>query len=388
VAAVRANISRYRISAGYRYRVRITNRRLLKTAGKFNRAGFTTRRDAEAYARRIQPVLAQLEAGDVELGHTFGELIEEYEADALPRLNAKDRVARRRQLEWWRDQLGSDTPIATVTPPRISRALAALAKQPPLSAPRGKLQPRKADGRTLSASTVNRYRAGLSAVFTFAVKDLYWIDQNPVHRTRLLREPDGRVRYLEPEEIRRLGECIDRRSGHLQLLFWLAICTGARVNELLTATWRNLTFAADGSAMLRIPTSKNGEPRCLPVTLAKAVTLLKVQRIRFKKTGDLIFPPERRGKKHAAWSTRWREALLEAGIDDFRFHDLRHCFASYCAMDGLDGLQIADLTGHKTLAMVRRYSHLNPRSRLKNAARAVGAMGLALSEVTECDSQK
>ena len=57
-----------------------------------------------------------------------------------------------------------------------------------------------------------------------------------------MKEPAGRVRYLELDEIRRLGECIDRRGGHLQLLFRLAICTGARASEPLSGTWRNLRF--------------------------------------------------------------------------------------------------------------------------------------------------
>jgi integrase len=219
VAAVKANVTRYRIRAGYRYRIRITNRRLLKIAHKFNRAGFTTRRDAEAYVRHIQPFISRLEAGDVELGHTLGELIERYTTEALPRLNRKDRAARPRQLNWWKSQCGSESLIASVTPPRISRALRELSRQSPLHAPRAKVQPTKDDGRTLSPATVNRYRAALSALYAFAVKDLYWTDSNPVHKTRIMKEPAGRVRYLELDEIRRLGECIDRRGGHLQLIF-------------------------------------------------------------------------------------------------------------------------------------------------------------------------
>jgi hypothetical protein len=121
---------------------------LLKIAHKFNRAGFTTRRDAEAYGRHIQPLISRLRRALVELGHTLGELIERYTTEALPRLNRKDRAARPRQLNWWKRQFGSESLIASVTPPRISRALRELSRQSPLHAPRAKVQPTKNDGRT------------------------------------------------------------------------------------------------------------------------------------------------------------------------------------------------------------------------------------------------
>ena len=73
----------------------------------------------------------------------------------------------------------------------------------------------------------------------------------------------------------------------------------------------------------------------------------------------LLFPSLKDPAKPYAFRTSWEKALKAAEINDFRFHDLRHSCASYLAMDGATLLEIADVLGHKTLAMVKRYSHLS-----------------------------
>lgn len=379
MSAVTANISKYRTKSGIRYRVRITNRRLKRVARPFNRAGFRTRREAEDYARSVREKVARLERGEVEFGKTIGELVDRYERDAAGLLNATDRRVRVTQLRWWRDFLGSETALADVSPRRITEGLKALAKKPRASRPRGKRQPFDKQTPRIVPATINRYRAALSAVFAFAIKDLYWIDRNPVHHTRTLRESRGRVRWLEPDELKRLGEAVDAQSGHLPIMFWLALSTGARQGEILSARWSQVSFEKRDEVTISLDKTKSGERRVLPVILPKAVCLLREQKLRFGSSSDLVIPTERPGKKHHRWRKFWVEALKQAEIEDFRFHDLRHCFASYLAMQGHDAIQIADLTGHKSLAMVKRYSHLNPASRQRNAKSALVGMGLLQS---------
>ena len=379
MAAVTANIGKYKTKTGIRYRVRITNKRLLNQAKHFNRAGFRTRRDAEAYARQIQDRVSRLDGGDMELGHTFGELVQSYEEQAIKLLNLKDQKLRKTQLAWWTVELGSDLQLMNLTPKRISEALRRLQEKPVVRAPRGKVQLAKAgiDPSPISASTANRYRSALAAVCTFGIKDLHWLDENPVHKTRTWKEPPGRVRYLEPDEIKRLSAAIKRQGSHLQLLYWLGLATGARRGELLSATWDQVRFLDGGSASITLPTSKNEEPRVLPVPRSRAVQLLRLQRIKYRGQSEKVFPTDRPGNTNARWYREWRAALKEAEIQNFRFHDLRHCFASYLAMSGHDHIQIADLTGHKSLAMVKRYAHLNPKARERNAAAAMRHMGVA-----------
>jgi len=74
---------------------------------------------------------------------------------------------------------------------------------------------------------------------------------------------------------------------------------------------------------------------------------------------DFIFHSPENKTKRCCIRTAWEKSINRAAIIDFRFHDLRHCTASYLAMNGASLLEIADTLGHKTLQMVKRYSHLS-----------------------------
>jgi len=371
---VTTHIGKYQTGSGSRYRVRITNRRLIQYAHRFNKAGFNTRRAATEYARAIERKIERLERSDVELSSTLGNLIMRYQQEALPFLNPVDQRRRKQQLSWWANYFGKDTALVDITPRKISEGLAALSQKRKEHAPRGK--PQKAhESKLISPATVNRYRAALSALFSFGVKDVHWIDRNPVHDTRCATEPRGRIRWLEPNELDRLGQYVDEETGHLPLLFWLALTTGARRGELLAAQWANVKFE-HGYATVTLPTTKNKEPRVLPIALPKVVNLLRAQKVRIGHTSELVFPPERAGERHYRWRISFNNALEKADIQNFRFHDLRHCFASYLAMQGHDTIQIADLLGQKSLSMAQRYSHLNPKARMRNARSAIAGMGL------------
>ena len=161
MSAVTANISKYRTRSGIRYRVRITNRRLKREARPFNRAGFQTRREAEAYARSVREKVALLEQGEVEFGRTLGELIDRYELEAANLLSATDRRGRKGQLRWWREFLGSEIALADVSPRRITEGIKALAGKPRASRPRGKHQPLRKKTPCITPGTVDLH-AGLT----------------------------------------------------------------------------------------------------------------------------------------------------------------------------------------------------------------------------------
>ena len=115
-------------------------------------------------------------------------------------------------------------------------------------------------------------------------------------------------------------------------MFWLALSTGARQGEILSARWGQVRFESVDEATITLDDTKNGERRVLPVVLPQAVRLLREQKLRYGLSSASIIPTERRGKKHHRWRKSWVQALKQADIEDFRFHDLRHCFASYLAM--------------------------------------------------------
>ena len=134
----------------------------------------------------------------------------------------------------------------------------------------------------------------------------------------------------------------------------LALSTGARFSELMNLRWSDVDMDR-GLAYLH--ETKNNERRAIPIVglaLEKLRALSKVRRI----DTDLLFPRED-GKKPMTIQKPWRNVLEEAKIEDFRFHDLRHSCASYLAMNGASLAEIAAVLGHKTLAMVKRYSHLS-----------------------------
>jgi integrase len=135
-----------------------------------------------------------------------------------------------------------------------------------------------------------------------------------------------------------------------------------RQGEIMGLTWDDVDLN-QGRAILH--ETKNGERRVVPLT-GKALELLKAHaKVRNLQT-NLLFPgkPLRGADGKVAYKpidlrAPWEAALKKAELEDFRFHDLRHSAASYLAMNGASLAEIAEVLGHKTLQMVKRYSHLS-----------------------------
>jgi len=254
----------------------------------------------------------------------------------------KDLAARERALQWWQAELGHSL-LADVTPPVLARIRDRLAAE------------RTIRGGQRAPATVNRLFAYLGALMTFAVKERHWLESNPLRSIKKLGEPRGRVRFLsEAERDALLEACIQSASPDLHLIVVLALSTGARRGEIEGLRWKQIDLARE-TAVLH--DTKNGETRVLHLA-GPALKLLdarsKVRRI----DTDLVFA-RADGKEPIIVEAHWRKARAEAGLEDFRFHDLRHSAASYLAMNGATLAEIAAVLGHKTLSMVKRYAHLS-----------------------------
>jgi integrase len=235
-----------------------------------------------------------------------------------------------------------------------------------------------------SGATVNRYLATLSHAFSFAVKARRLIDRNPVGDIRRKKESRGRTRFLADEErTALLAACARSDWPALHALVLLAITTGARRGELVSLKWADVDLKA-GRA--NIHDTKNGEQRTLPLA-GKALEALRQLKLQNSARGEHAFPSPtvvfdpKSGKPQLDapcehFDAHWYAALETAGIDDFRFLDLRHTTASMRAAQGASLLEIADALGHKTLAMVRRYSHLVVDHKAKVIEKMVAAKGL------------
>jgi len=211
---------------------------------------------------------------------------------------------------------------------------------------------------------VVRYLAALSHAFTIAVNEWGWLDDSPMRKVKKPALPRGRVRFLsedttdgekiEGERTRLLKACEESSNPYLYPVVVLALSTGMRQGEIMGLTWEDVDLH-QGRATLH--ETKNGERRVVPLS-GKALELLKAHSKVRRLDTNLLFPG-RIPQKPIALRAPWEAALKKAGIEDFRFHDLRHSAASYLAMNGASLAEIAEVLGHKTLQMVKRYSHLS-----------------------------
>lgn len=272
--------------------------------------------------------------------HTLAELIDRYLLDVLPR--KKGAPKQRQQLQWWREQLGTFA-LSDLTPPLLAEYRDKLAAGFPGTEPRG-------------PATVVRYLAALSHCLSIAVKEYQWLDDSPMRRVSKPKEPRGRVRFLsEQERAALLSACEASANPYLFPVVVLALSTGMRAGEIMALEWRDVDLAR---GWLTLRETKNGERRGVPLA-GKAFELLKEHaRIRRRVDTPLLWPGVRPDRPMDLRQP-WEKALKQAGIEDFRFHDLRHSAASYLAMNGASLNEIADVLGHKTLSMVKRYAHLS-----------------------------
>lgn len=211
-------------------------------------------------------------------------------------------------------------------------------------------------GNKRSTTTVLRYMASLSVVFTTAVNDWHWLEDSPMRTIKKPKAARGRVRFLDDDERQRfLNACQASSNKQLYLCVILALSTGMRQGELMGLKWPDVNLK-DGFLILH--ETKNGERRRVPLAGHGLELLREHAKVRRLDT-DLLFPGTVHANKPIDLRKPFETALNVAQINDFHWHDLRHCTASYLAMNGASLAEIAEVLGHKTLAMVKRYAHLS-----------------------------
>jgi len=266
---------------------------------------------------------------------TLSELIDRYIADILP-TKPKSALKQAKQLEWWKSEIGYST-LADTTPARISEARDKLHK-----------------GR--KPATVVRYMAALSHAFTIAVNEWGWLEDNPMRKVRRPKEPRGRVRFLSDEERETLlVTCKASNCAHLYPVVVLALSTGMRQGEIINLKWSDIDLKR---GYIILEETKNDERRSVPLVGYAKELIKELSKVRKIET-PLLFASDAKPQVPIDIRTPWHKALKASEIKDFRFHDLRHTAASYLAMNGASVAEIADILGHKTLQMVKRYAHLS-----------------------------
>ena len=237
-------------------------------------------------------------------------------------------------------------------------------------------------------ATVNRCLMTLKACLSQAVK---WglLDANPLASVKPLKiDSKGRVRYLSEDEEKRLVKALDERerririerasanqwrrergyeelpdlwkatyADYLKPMCLLARHTGMRVGEIFNLRWQDVNFHTK-LLTVRGSTAKSGQTRHIPMN-EEVQSVLKAWCDQQEDTSGLVFPGKQ-GKPFNNIQSSWEVARKAAKLEDFRWHDFRHDFASKLVMRGVDLNTVRELLGHADLKMTLRYAHLAP----------------------------
>lgn len=297
---------------------------------------FKTKREAEAWTRSYE---TEMDKGDyldrTEADRTtLQELLERYKRENTPQKKSKDSEIL-----------------------RINRMIREEAIcQYKATALTSKLLAEWRDKRLheVSGSSVNREIDILSHVINTARREWGIHINNPIELIRRPKHNKARERRLSSEEEAKLMYELEKttRNPWIRPVVIFAIETGMRRGEILSLTWDNVDMLKRVAHLLD---TKNGEDRSVPLTL-KATALLQGLP---KSIDGRVFPTTAEALKLA-----FQRAVVRAGIIDFHFHDLRHEGVSRLFEKGLNVMEVASISGHKTLQMLKRYTHLSPEGLL------------------------
>jgi len=212
--------------------------------------------------------------------------------------------------------------------------------------------------RGLRNSSCNKVLNVFKHMFTKAVEwDMVEAETlKRVRKVKLLRDDSRRLRYLSKEECQSLVNACD---NHLKPIVITALNTGMRKGEILSLKWDNVDLK---HGFILLDMTKNGERREIPINNTLKSVLQGITR---RLDIPYVFFDSATGKAYQDVKRSFNTALRKAKIRDFKFHDLRHTFASQLVMAGVDITTVKELLGHKTLTMTLRYSHLAPAHKVK-----------------------
>ena len=305
---------------------------------------FRVKRDATDWARQVEDEMVRGVFIDRASSHRYAltAALDRYLAEVSPTKKASTEATDIRRAKVLKKYLGNYS-LTALTPERIGQF-------------RDK---RIREGK--SASTVRLELALLSHLYTTAIRE--WrlgLTGNPVSMVRKPTPAPGRNRRLKPTEEKRLLDACDAQSN--PMLGWivrLAIYTGMRQGEIESLTRDQVDLKR---RLIKLTETKNGSARTVPLTMA-AINVLREainNSVRPIDTPLIFFgEPGRDGKRRPhTFKPAWFKALQSAKINGLRFHDLRHEAVSRLVEAGLNDQEVAAISGHKSMQMLKRYTHL------------------------------
>lgn len=241
--------------------------------------------------------------------------------------------------KWW------ELPLSDISPRMLNERKNQLLTEPRAVGPR-------------EGATVRRDLSRLQGVLRVARKNEY-CDNRAFEKVELPEDSDaGVVRFLSPEERERLESALllDATPDYLRVMVVVSLLTGLRRGELFKLTWPAIDFNKNVLTVYRATSKTKKRSRHIPLTPRARATLLKWKP---KDASGLVFP-NADGASFDNVKKSFATLLNEAEIENFRWHDLRHDYASRCAMAGRSLYEIMKHLGHTNIKTTERYAHLAP----------------------------
>lgn len=305
----------------------------IRRRGHYVSRSFSTKGAAQRWARRVEDEIDADEYDGRPEGETIGDLLKRYHQEVTHTKKGADREGRRI------DQLIAHS---------VSQHLAME------FGPRHAREYRDERLAEVSPSTVKKELHLLSAVLKHAIREWEMDIHNPIPDIRMPSAgSNGRDRRVSWKELRKLLEAAKAyKNRDFADIIRIAYLTGMRQGEILGLTWEAVDL---DNAIAVLRDTKNSEQRIVPLD-PRVVRLLKrrLPADRRRKPQGRVFSYGTDGLR-----TVWHRVTRELGITDLRFHDLRHEATSRFFEMGLSPLEVSSITGHKTLGMLRRYTHLD-----------------------------
>ena len=214
-----------------------------------------------------------------------------------------------------------------------------------------------------SPATANRYLALVRAILRKAAFEWEWIDRVP--KVKLYREAKRRIRWITPEQAKTL---LRELPAHQVDIVVFALCTGLRQSNVLELEWSQVDLERR-VAWIHADQAKGRRP--IHVSLNSTALAVLVRQV--GKHPERVFTFN---GKPVAWANTlaWRKALKRAGIEDFRWHDLRHTWASWLIQHGTPLYVVQEMGAWESEGMVRRYAHLAPAHLVEHAEVIAGLL--------------
>ncbi len=201
--------------------------------------------------------------------------------------------------------------------------------------------------------TINHELRLLRHAYNLAIGDWELVDESPFTKIKIPSGDVKRVRYLSPDEEKKLMNALPQ---WLRPIVTIAREAGLRLSNIVYLKWNEVNIF---SKMIILERTKNGEPHSVPMT-ENVLNILKA--LYMDKENDYVFGFGKDGKPFRHWwiSKSFRDTCRRVGVENFRFHDLRHDFCSKLVQRGADLYSVAGLAGHKDIKTTQRYAHLSP----------------------------